>query len=55
MTLKSSRIEGKKEKKELIQQNLQEGKTCDIDFEKLIKKKKDSIVQTPDSVIIHLC
>ena len=46
--------EAKKEKKEQILQNLQEGKTCDIDFEKLIQKKKCSIIQTPENVRKYL-
>lgn len=46
--------DAKKEKKELIQQNLQEGKTCDIDFEKLINKKKASVNQTPENVNLNL-
>ena len=34
----------------MVQQNEQGGKNCDIDFELLIKKKRASIVQNPESV-----
>ena len=44
--------EAKKEKKDMVYQNQQDGKACDSEFENLIKKKKNSIAQTPDNVSI---
>ena len=42
--------DAKKQKSEGIQINDPTGKTCDIEFENLIKKKKKSLLINPDNV-----